>query len=480
MNKLTEEQLAIIDAIKDYDKVAINAIAGSGKTTMLTEISRALKIKKGLYLAYNKSIADEAKTKFPSEIECRTIHSLAYRFVVGKRKLQIGTFSFRDIRERMPFERKILFIEVFNSYLNSSYVKVSEFMSDLYDKIGGVIDDKFEGMIKKILKEMSEGKRQITHSAYLKIFHIEIANKMYSIGNYDLIMIDEAGDLNPVTFDIFMKLDAKKKVMVGDKDQNIYGFNDTINAFDEIDDSWHILPMTQSFRCSKELAKKIEKFAKKYIDRHFKFTGSELCDDTIHTSGMISRTNSTLIGKMIDMTKAKIKFKLTRSPQQVFELINILMNLKPGGEILSKEWKFLQKDVDEWEVDLALQHKHKSPRSYIASKYNNDPAISSAMNILAKYDYGEIFAAFNAAKQNAAFGGKVRYYLGTAHSTKGLEWDEVTILDDLNQSALKAIDVIEGREKGDKKKANEELRLYYVACSRAKKKLHNASVLELL
>ena len=37
----------------------------------------------GLYLAFNKAIATEAKEKFPRTVDCRTTHSLAYRSVVS-------------------------------------------------------------------------------------------------------------------------------------------------------------------------------------------------------------------------------------------------------------------------------------------------------------------------------------------------------------------------------------------------------------
>lgn len=56
---ITVQQQLCIDTIqkKDTKLMLIEAIAGSGKTFLLKQITLALKTKNGLYLAYNKSIA---------------------------------------------------------------------------------------------------------------------------------------------------------------------------------------------------------------------------------------------------------------------------------------------------------------------------------------------------------------------------------------------------------------------------------------
>ena len=77
----TEEQQKIIDTCisvlqkkdKDNELVKISAVAGSGKTFTLIEIAKELEAYcrsnnipfTGRYLAYNKSIAEEAADEFP-------------------------------------------------------------------------------------------------------------------------------------------------------------------------------------------------------------------------------------------------------------------------------------------------------------------------------------------------------------------------------------------------------------------------------
>ena len=57
-----------------------------------------------------------------------------------------------------------------------------------------------------------------------------------------------------------------------------------------------------------------------------------------------------------------------------------------------------------------------------------------------------------------------------------LEFDSVTLTDDLNSSASKALGL--GDVTLSEEECVQELNLYYVACSRAKKYLYNATMLE--
>jgi len=71
----TEEQRAAVEAFTRGDHLVIQAGAGTGKTTTLRMLAEATS-ERGLYIAFNRAIADEAKRKFPRNIECRTAHSM--------------------------------------------------------------------------------------------------------------------------------------------------------------------------------------------------------------------------------------------------------------------------------------------------------------------------------------------------------------------------------------------------------------------
>jgi hypothetical protein len=83
----TDEQLAAESAFATGDDMVLEAGAGTGKTTTLKALGLLARTtnRKGLYLSFNKAIADEAKRSFPDNVDCRTAHSLAYKPVIFQR-----------------------------------------------------------------------------------------------------------------------------------------------------------------------------------------------------------------------------------------------------------------------------------------------------------------------------------------------------------------------------------------------------------
>ena len=77
--KKTEEQERIIEASKTGGSMVIEAGAGAGKTSTLNDIARVKpKRESGVYVAYNRAIAGDAKAKFPRTTQCATAHSFAF------------------------------------------------------------------------------------------------------------------------------------------------------------------------------------------------------------------------------------------------------------------------------------------------------------------------------------------------------------------------------------------------------------------
>jgi superfamily I DNA/RNA helicase len=76
----TEEQLAARDVFVAGSELALIAGAGTGKTSTLALMAGAT-CRRGLYVAFNKAIADEARKRFGANVDCRTAHSLAHRAV---------------------------------------------------------------------------------------------------------------------------------------------------------------------------------------------------------------------------------------------------------------------------------------------------------------------------------------------------------------------------------------------------------------
>lgn len=469
----TPEQQTIIDHVKSTNGLTkSSAVAGSGKTTLLVAIANTLakenNAKSGLYLAYNKAIATEATKRFPRYVKCCTTHSLAYRETVIKYKLRLGFFNYRNITEKIKYDHKCAIANYVREFCLSSYLTFDDFAVEMK------IPDKIVTVANKYLIKMERGEIDCTHDFYLKMFHIMLANDVITYQPFDFIALDEAGDLNAVTFEIFCCLPAAKKLLVGDPLQNIYQFNHTINCFEVTKDEGVTLPMSQSFRVSDIIAKRIEKFCRLALDPKMDFKGIKLTDNVIKTRAFISRTNSALIGKMIELNQLGIQYGLTRTPKQIFALPLAICNLKHRGFIPLPEYKHLQDDVNHYYESKDLMYEYKSVLAYIRFLYDDDLALQNAINVVTRHGKSTVIKCYDEALKHTK--SNQDYTLGTSHSTKGLEFDEVTISDDLNSSIADimcfldaaGIEAITPEMKG-------ELNLYYVAVSRAKKSLINAT-----
>lgn len=74
----TAEQEQVVEAVRAGGAVKVKAYAGAGKTSTLRMAAESRGRARGLYLAFNREIANEAARKFPQNTRCRTVHSLAY------------------------------------------------------------------------------------------------------------------------------------------------------------------------------------------------------------------------------------------------------------------------------------------------------------------------------------------------------------------------------------------------------------------
>lgn len=218
---LTQEQALIIEKaklLKQGEILKINACAGSGKTFTLKQIALTNSKSKFLYLAFNKAIAQQSLKTFPKNVEVKTLHALAYAFVKKRFKnfkLHPSNLKIFDIAYLFPelkAEQLNIILKLFNDFLKSDALKPS-----------------YEEVV-KIANAMIKGELGFTHDFYLKLY--ALATKT-GLEKYDFLLLDEAQDSNAPMLCIFLN-NTCRKILVGDTFQNIYGFNQTINALEKV------------------------------------------------------------------------------------------------------------------------------------------------------------------------------------------------------------------------------------------------------
>jgi len=434
---LTEEQKKILETVhRGNSLIKVNAFAGTGKTFTLTQIAHSLpKYYKGLYLAFNKSIQEEAKTKFPGNIKVKTTHGLAYYYIIirkMKNQVKVG-----------PEFRPLEIVNIFGIDLQTSIEvinRLNNFFNSDTDKIITLNDSIFESEVVEICNLLLDNMRQgltdrVTHSFYLKEFELALKkNKIRNFEKFDIVFLDEAQDTNDVTLSIFNNIPAKQKILVGDRHQQIYAFRGSINAMNKIHTE-SVYYLTHSFRFPQEIADRASTFLKIFKNEQKPLIGKGERSDKIKTKAYLSRTNAKLIEKMLEIDKLidigkNTNFKTIRHPDMLFSLVLNLIKFFNGEEV-EKEYQYLNNinSIDKYSEIKTLEDKLT-----LMAYDTNDVELLGSINLINKFGEFKILDIYEIAKDfyKKLDNKNVNWFLSTAHTSKGLEWDYVELADDFD------------------------------------------------
>lgn len=259
------EQLAIyLAAETTSDNILIEAVAGSGKSTVLIELSNRLS-GKILALAFNKAIAEELRGKF-QRADVRTFNALGHRILMSKRpgaKLnQFKTYNW--LRARMSpdlYEGLAKHINRVVSVAKAQGLGIMEpanpgmfrAIVDAYlqeldpDSIGPVVTLSMEAF-KGVIADANE-------FDFDDQLYVPVAED-WTFPAYDVILPDESQDLNPIQHMMLAKLADRgaRIIAVGDRRQAIYGFRGALsNSMDYLGATFMMkeFPLSTTYRCSR-------------------------------------------------------------------------------------------------------------------------------------------------------------------------------------------------------------------------------------
>jgi len=452
--KPTEQQQKVLDVMSgdiEGKVAAVIARAGCTKTSTSKLVVHTLKPKKALYFAFNKAIVEEGKESFSSNVECKTLHALAYKYI---RPGSVEDFTYSCIKERLSYPDKLIILNVVDEFFRSG-------STDMYDYFEEMMDDREDlaRLAGKYVEFMLEDKMPKPFNLLLKQLPLMLDQEMISI-DYDLAILDEAGDTTAVAVEIFKLINAPKKMMLGDDLQTIYGFMNLVDGFKLIDDPIH-LELTKSFRCCTDIAERTEAYVQENLDKSFVFEGfdREPSDDT---TMYISATNSQLVLQMRELLNEGKTFKLLREPKEIFGPLLALITARAGKKVYHKRYRFLEDEYKNYAMS-----GFKNFFSYLLKEVQ-DEETHTAIEILNTFANKNI-NVFELKEQVEAINGSDDIILCTGYTSKGLESDRVVILNDLNRKIAKIM------EKGGPEDDNDytTLKLGYVAMTRARFHLDN-------
>lgn len=483
----TEEQEHIIDLAEEGKDLVINAFAGASKTTILTMVSKVLDEyggATGTYLAFNKVTALEGEKRFPTSVDCRTVHSLAYRSTPKDliKKLKNPKVFPKELSEMYKFNGTFIdtvkgdgqkYISVGNkvNMINRTIARFCNSADDtieekhlcklewMYTPIGKEFD--FTNILQEVL-ELSrihwentidpQSVIPMTHDAYLKLYSMKDLDIQT-----DYIMIDENQDSSPVILRIVEAQKKAQKIYVGDRYQAIYGWRGAINAMDFVTGT-HV-NLTKSFR----FGNNVEKIANLLLDYAgnevpLKGNGSDegkltLNERDIVPNCVISRTNAGVIRNIFEFSE-RYKDKVIGAScdlKEIEKFVFSYIELKKGKRV---------------EHPLLFAFDKIEELEKYCEENTEDMEITGMVKLIEKFGDKALLSAIKRCEDTK----HPDIMCTTAHKSKGLEWDNVLISNDFFYKV----------EEGQIAIDNEELNLVYVACTRAKKDLCISGIADLI
>lgn len=133
MVDFTDEQLSVLDFVKEGYDVLVDACIGSGKTTVLQEACRVLKLagKKVLYLTYNRRLLEEARKRIdPNDADVHTYHSFA-----GTMLNMAGVPATSEREVISKFNQHLKRVYKYDVIVVDEYQDISEELKDMLCKL---------------------------------------------------------------------------------------------------------------------------------------------------------------------------------------------------------------------------------------------------------------------------------------------------------------------------------------------------------
>ena len=225
----SDQQLDIFTEIANPTKpiLKVKATAGAAKSSSLVEaIARYKhtdKYAKVLYLVFGNLASKEARSEFGTNAIVSTLHAYAYSQVVKQYGLgEVKPFiTWKDIPKtvRRPFGKDSDIANLVEDYCQSPYLTLDSY-------VDSIDDDCFQFNLvpaaKQILNLMATGAMPVTHSFYLKLYHILVMRGTEKPQPVNRLLIDEAQDMSAMALDIIERIPTDQLVLVGDPNQRIF------------------------------------------------------------------------------------------------------------------------------------------------------------------------------------------------------------------------------------------------------------------
>ncbi|MFJ2559951.1 MULTISPECIES: UvrD-helicase domain-containing protein [unclassified Streptomyces] len=469
----TEEQSAAAEAFTSGEPLAIQAGAGTGKTSTLAFLAEQAPGRRGRYIAFNRAIALDAASRFPATVACKTAHSLAYAALGYRYRDRLnsprrpGWQVGQDLGLHAP--ARIQGQDLPPSTLSNTSLRAvarycqsadRELAHHHVPRLRGLETEEAHAELADLilpyamkawadLQSPQAGTVRFEHDHYLKMWALTDP-----VLNGDYLLLDEAQDTNSVVEQIVLAQQERSQiVMVGDSAQAIYGWRGARDVMADFD-ARH-LTLTRSFRFGPDLADEANRWLT-ISKAPIQLTGSADISTSVgpqlgHPDAVLCRTNIGAISEILNLLKEGVLPALVGGGASLRGLAQAAHDLIQGRRthhpelVLFTTWAALRDYAEHDPAGSDLQ-----PFANLVDEHGPE-AILLAVGRLVPEDHAQVTVS-------------------TVHKAKGREWARVRIAPDFTPPP--DTDDIDASGRPIPGAIDEaEARLAYVAVTRARRHL---------
>jgi hypothetical protein len=464
----TEEQAAAIEAFATGGQVILEAGAGSGKTTTLKMLAAEKPRERGIYFAFNKAVAVEAKASFPRNVQCATAHSFAFRSVgrqfvhrlngpriAGRETARIlganEPFHIADGMMLAPQQVAWIAMETVTRYCYSADEQIA--LRHL-PAVTGIDSDDLRRELAKVVLPLArrawtdlssvDGRLKFAHDHYLKLWQLSGPRL-----DADFVLLDEAQDCNPVVADVFNRQTGAQRVLVGDSNQSIYAWRGAVDAMATFAADHHLY-LSQSFRFGHAIAGEANKWLE-LLGATLRIRGTDRIPSRIEPVGqadaVLCRTNAAAVAALLDHHARAIPVAIVGGGGDVRRLAEAAITLKASAGTHHPE--------------LCAFQTWGQVQDYVENDHGGSD-LAVFVRLIDTHGADTVIAAVDRAVDER----KAKVTVSTAHKAKGREWVTVQIAGDFQRTKATS----DGRDDSEalKPPSRPDQMLAYVAVTRAR------------
>ena len=494
--QLSPYQVDIFNEVENGDKnIAINAVAGSGKTTTIVMACKRLHLHERdvKFLAFNRLIAEELKEKLKGYADVSTLH--AFGFSILKKLYNHPEYKMYvkvDSWKYQKYVRQNVYTLSNIVTTDTSAAKVWGFscnVQKLFDlarvnliqhgeikRLQKLCDEHNilclfdEVKVCDILLEDAYKMPKDLVIDYVDMIVLPLCHREH-IPTFKYVFIDECQDLNTAQIEL-MLCSAKggRFIAVGDRNQAINGFAGAdCNSFDKIANLGNTieLPLSVNYRCGKNMVRLVQELVpqiqahKGAIDGEISHVNSLSTDLFRENDMVLCRTSAPLVVLCMKLIQSGITAVVKgKDIAQDLQVLIENANTKDITEVLA----YLENEKQKLIATIKSDRKCTEAEAKQAQKYLNLEDRCKCIENICLYsikDTTELKSYINRLFTDEKVENAVM--LSTAHKSKGLETNRVLILLP-NKLPLTWQNQLDWQLK-------QELNLKYVALTRARKEL---------